>query len=47
LNIWDEARIFTGKITFGKGIKAPLISKTNFEKYTIDTDEFLIIRNHD
>ncbi len=46
-NLWDEARVFSGKMIFGKGINAPLISKTNFEKYTIDTDEFLIIRNHD
>jgi diaminohydroxyphosphoribosylaminopyrimidine deaminase/5-amino-6-(5-phosphoribosylamino)uracil reductase len=46
-NLWDEARVFTGKTNLEKGIKAPFISKTNSEKHIIDTDEFLIIRNHD
>ncbi len=26
-NIWDEARVFTGDITFGKGLAAPIINK--------------------
>jgi len=26
-NIWDEARVFTSKVTFGNGVKAPMISK--------------------
>lgn len=46
-NLWDEARVFTGRTNLEKGIKAPFIPKTNSEKHTIDTDEFLIIRNHD
>lgn len=46
-NLWDEARIFTGKITFGSGIKAPVITKTNSEKYKIEEDELTITRNHD
>jgi diaminohydroxyphosphoribosylaminopyrimidine deaminase/5-amino-6-(5-phosphoribosylamino)uracil reductase len=46
-NLWDEARIFTGKTTFGKGICAPLLPKLKSEKHIIDTDELLIIRNHD
>ena len=46
-NLWDEARIFTGKITFEKGINAPLISKTNSKKYSIEKDELTILRNHD
>jgi diaminohydroxyphosphoribosylaminopyrimidine deaminase/5-amino-6-(5-phosphoribosylamino)uracil reductase len=46
-NLWDEARVFTGNINLEKGIKAPFIPKTNSEKHIIDTDEFLIIRNHD
>jgi len=46
-NLWDEARVFTGKTNLEKGIKAPFIPKTNSEKHIIDTDEFLIIRNHD
>lgn len=44
---WDEARIFTGKITLGKGIKAPLLPKTSSEKYFIEKDELTIFRNHD
>jgi diaminohydroxyphosphoribosylaminopyrimidine deaminase/5-amino-6-(5-phosphoribosylamino)uracil reductase len=46
-NLWDEARIFIGKTTFGKGICAPLLPKLKSEKHIIDTDELLIIRNHD
>lgn len=46
-NFWDEARVFKGKINLEKGIKAPSLSKTNSKTHTIDTDEFLIIRNHD
>jgi diaminohydroxyphosphoribosylaminopyrimidine deaminase/5-amino-6-(5-phosphoribosylamino)uracil reductase len=46
-NLWDEARIFTGKTIFGKGICAPLLPKLKSEKHIIDTDELLIIRNHD
>jgi diaminohydroxyphosphoribosylaminopyrimidine deaminase/5-amino-6-(5-phosphoribosylamino)uracil reductase len=46
-NLWDEARIFTGEITFGKGIKTPLLSKTNSHKYAIEKDELTITRNHD
>lgn len=46
-NLWDEARIFTGQITLGKGIQAPLLSKTNSEKYLIEKDELTILRNDD
>jgi diaminohydroxyphosphoribosylaminopyrimidine deaminase/5-amino-6-(5-phosphoribosylamino)uracil reductase len=46
-DLWDEARIFTGEITLGKGIKAPLLPKTNSEKHLIDKDELTILRNHD
>jgi diaminohydroxyphosphoribosylaminopyrimidine deaminase/5-amino-6-(5-phosphoribosylamino)uracil reductase len=45
--LWDEARIFTGQITLGKGIKAPLLPKINSEKHLIDKDELTILRNHD
>jgi len=34
-------------IPFGKGICAPLLPKLKSEKHIIDTDELLIIRNHD
>jgi diaminohydroxyphosphoribosylaminopyrimidine deaminase / 5-amino-6-(5-phosphoribosylamino)uracil reductase len=46
-NLWDEARIFTGKSILEKGIKAPLISRTNSEKHLIEKDELTILRNHD
>jgi len=46
-NLWDEARVFIGNIQFGVGIKAPVLTKKNIEKYTIDNDELVIFRNHD
>ncbi|MFH7017822.1 bifunctional diaminohydroxyphosphoribosylaminopyrimidine deaminase/5-amino-6-(5-phosphoribosylamino)uracil reductase RibD [Flavobacterium sp. FlaQc-47] len=46
-NIWDEARIFIGKATFGKGTKAPDIQKKNLTKTYIQSDELINIRNHD
>ena len=46
-NMWDEARIFIGEITFGNGIKAPVIQKKNTFKTYIGKDELLNIRNHD
>jgi diaminohydroxyphosphoribosylaminopyrimidine deaminase/5-amino-6-(5-phosphoribosylamino)uracil reductase len=46
-NLWDEARVFTGKTFFGKGIKAPLLPKTNSKKHLIKKDELTITRNHD
>lgn len=46
-NLWDEARIFKGKLNLKNGIKAPSISLKNSVKYKIDTDELIISRNHD
>lgn len=47
-NIWDEARIFTGKeTTFGKGTKAPVLSGKFSAKTNIGSDELIQIRNHD
>ncbi|MDA6068604.1 bifunctional diaminohydroxyphosphoribosylaminopyrimidine deaminase/5-amino-6-(5-phosphoribosylamino)uracil reductase RibD [Flavobacterium sp. AC] len=46
-NIWDEARIFIGEITFEKGTKAPVIQKKNTTKSYVQSDELLNIRNHD
>lgn len=46
-NLWDEARIFTGKTMLGKGIQAPLLPKTSSEKHLIENDELTILRNHD
>ncbi|WP_026727952.1 bifunctional diaminohydroxyphosphoribosylaminopyrimidine deaminase/5-amino-6-(5-phosphoribosylamino)uracil reductase RibD [Flavobacterium denitrificans] len=46
-DLWDEARIFIGTNTFEKGVKAPIIQKSNIFKTTIQNDELLYIRNHD
>lgn len=34
---WDEARVFTGVITFGKGIKAPLLTASEKNNQQIST----------
>jgi diaminohydroxyphosphoribosylaminopyrimidine deaminase/5-amino-6-(5-phosphoribosylamino)uracil reductase len=46
-NLWDEARLFIGKLTFGNGTKAPRISKSIYKKNAISDDELIIARNHD
>lgn len=46
-NIWDEARVFKGTLSFKTGIKAPIISKKNNKKDKILNDELLIFFNHD
>lgn len=46
-DLWDEARIFTGKISLAKGVQAPLLTKTNSKKHLIEKDELTILRNHD
>ena len=46
-NLWDEARIFMGKIDFKDGIKAPIF-KGDFKNSTkINNDELLIYSNND
>ncbi|WP_394351616.1 bifunctional diaminohydroxyphosphoribosylaminopyrimidine deaminase/5-amino-6-(5-phosphoribosylamino)uracil reductase RibD [Spongiivirga citrea] len=44
-NLWDEARVFKGKITFKNGIKAPLISTSSSESLNIDQDLLSIYTN--
>ena len=46
-NIWDEARIFIGKINFNKGTTAPVLQKKTTTKTYIQTDELINVRNHD
>lgn len=46
-NLWDEARIFVGNIQIKEGIKAPIIAKKPFDKYSIGDDELILSRNHD
>lgn len=46
-NLWDEARIFKGKISFKEGIKAPVSSGNLIEQQTIFDDTLQIFKNHD
>lgn len=45
--IWDEARIFIGKVSFLSGTKAPILEKKQSEKLSIGDDELIIYNNHD
>ena len=44
-NLWDEARIFTAPVTFGKGINAPNVTGKVQSVEFIDQDELKIIIN--
>ena len=44
-NLWDEARIFTGKTTFTKGTNAPKISGRLLQEKKIFTDKLQLLRN--
>ena len=46
-NLWDEARVFIGNIQIGDGIKAPIIIKKSFERFSIDDDQLILSRNDD
>jgi len=46
-NVWDEARVFKGAVSFDDGTKAPDLRSSHIEKNTILDDELLIFRNHD
>ena len=46
-NLWDEAMIFKGKISFKEGIKAPILSGNLIDQKNILDDELLIYKNHD
>jgi len=43
--IWDEARVFEGRIVFNKGVSAPLIHGIIPEETHIQNDRLLIYRN--
>ena len=43
--LWDEARVFTGKILFGRGIGAPVIATVKPEEIYIREDKLLLYRN--
>lgn len=44
-NLWDEARIFTGKVNFGDGIKAPEASGSFISQTDVTGDQLKIYRN--
>ncbi len=44
-NLWDEARVFISKATFGEGIKAAPIPYGREVRNTYHEDELIIIRN--
>ena len=46
-DIWDEARIFIGKTTFGTGTRTPILQKKTTTKTYIQNDELIYIRNND
>ena len=46
-NIWDEATVFKGNISFNEGTKAPIINSKSHKKEKILTDELLTFFNHD
>ena len=46
-NLWDEARVFHGKINLENGKKAPILNVNKHTKQIIKNDTLLIFRNHD
>jgi diaminohydroxyphosphoribosylaminopyrimidine deaminase/5-amino-6-(5-phosphoribosylamino)uracil reductase len=44
-NLWDEARVFTGKTKFKTGVKAPLFSGSLFSEENILSDILKIYKN--
>lgn len=44
-NLWDEAHIFTGRVSFGKGLNAPEIKKVPVITKKVHTDTLKIYRN--
>jgi diaminohydroxyphosphoribosylaminopyrimidine deaminase / 5-amino-6-(5-phosphoribosylamino)uracil reductase len=46
INLWDEARIFTGNKWLGEGVKAPLLKGEIISKDNIEDDELIILRPH-
>lgn len=46
-NIWDEARVFIGKSTLKKGLKAPVLERKPFRKESILEDQLFYFKNYD
>ena len=43
--LWDEARIFTGNVFLGKGIKAPVINSEVIESQFVEADQLNVLFN--
>jgi diaminohydroxyphosphoribosylaminopyrimidine deaminase/5-amino-6-(5-phosphoribosylamino)uracil reductase len=46
-NLWDEARVFKGRLSIKNGTKAPILNSKWIERQFILEDELLIFRNYD
>lgn len=46
-NLWDEARVFKGAVSFNKGIKAPEFNFASSNKTQLTEDELVTFRNYD
>ena len=46
-NLWDEARVFTGKIQLKKGINAPILNSVAEHAISIMEDKLKLFRNYD
>lgn len=44
-NLWDEARIFIGDVTFNTGVNAPVIDGEEIVSQTIQSDTLKILKN--
>ena len=44
-NLWDEARVFTGDVAFGKGVKSPSFKKQFSQEINIKNDVLKIYKN--
>jgi diaminohydroxyphosphoribosylaminopyrimidine deaminase/5-amino-6-(5-phosphoribosylamino)uracil reductase len=45
--LWDEARVFTGKMSFSQGVKAPEIDEEPDELFSIGNSKLEVYRNRD
>ncbi|MCB0401959.1 MAG: bifunctional diaminohydroxyphosphoribosylaminopyrimidine deaminase/5-amino-6-(5-phosphoribosylamino)uracil reductase RibD [Flavobacteriales bacterium] len=44
-DLWDEAKVFTGEISFGNGLPAPIIEQPPFQALQFDSDRLNIYVN--
>ena len=46
-NLWDEARVFSNKNKFSKGIEAPKLNFKNFTSFHVKNDQLKLFINYD